>query len=179
MRYFMSAAIISVALLASSTASADDVKPRRKYVGAQLDLGIPNGAGLSVVLKPCKWAHFNAGGTYNGMAPGMFAGLTLDPINFGIAPTLTAEVGGSFKGRLVGISEAPEISYRYVNLWPGLEFGSRDNWRFFLRGGATWISGTAYKVNEFSSNNEGLAISDPKFTARVAPTAKFGFLVYF
>jgi hypothetical protein len=177
----ISIVVAIVALAISSAASAEESAPhRRKMVGAQIDVGIPNGVGLSVVGKPCKWAHLNIGATYNGMAPGMFAGLTIDPINFGISPTLTGEVGGSFRGRLPGVANAPDMSYQYINLWPGIEFGSRDNWRLFLRGGVTWVKGTVYNLDELSKNNDtSLTFSDPKFSFRVAPTAKLGFLVYF
>lgn len=176
-------ALTIAATLFSSTVSAEEKKqpPRFKTLGAQLDVAVPNGAGLSLVVRPAiRWAHLNFGGTYNGMAPGLFTGLTLDPFDWPVTLTLTGEVGGSFRGRVIGLSDAPEASYVYANIWPGIEFGSRDSWRFFIRGGVSYLAGTVYDTKRFvGSMDSSITFTDPTFDGSVAPTAKVGFFVLF
>jgi hypothetical protein len=173
------ASILSFCLLSAAAEAKEDPKPL-KALGVQLDVGIPNGVGLSFITRPIHWAHLNFGGTYNGMAPGMFAGLTLDPIKFPIVPTLTGELGGSWRGHLIGVKDAPDLSYIYANLWPGIEFGGRDSWRIFVRAGVSWISGTVYDAARWTKNSDNtISFSNPHFSATVAPTGKLGFLFYF
>ncbi len=171
--------VLTSALVASS-ALADEPKPRFKYVGMQLDLGVPDGAALGVVVRPkLNWLRLNVSGTYNVLAPGIRGGLTLDPIKFPIAPTFTLEGGHAFEGKLPGV-EMPGISYDYLNIHGGLEFGSRDSFRFFIHGGPTYMGvHTSNFADSVGNTDKSITISDPTVSIRLIPTAKLGFALLF
>lgn len=183
MRTLLKAGILSSLLLISSTALSkepESPQPAMKVWGLQLDAGVPAGVGLSLIIRPVRWGYMNFGGAFNGMAPGLFTGATLDPFDWPITLTLTGELGGSFRGKLIGVSDAPDISYVYANLWPGIEFGSRDSARFFIRGGVSWVDGSLYNSDTYLHNSDpSISYSNPHFTAAIAPTGKIGFRMLF
>lgn len=170
-------------LTASSSARADDssAQPRHRWVGMQFDVGAPDGAALGVVVRPyVNWLRLNLSGTYNGVAPGIRGGATLDPIKFPVAPTLTFEGGHAWEGSVPGTSNLPQFGYDYANLHLGLEFGNRDTWRFFLQGGPSWLHvQTSGFQQVVGSSDPGLKIGDPTANVTVLPTAKLGFALYF
>jgi len=175
--------IIAGMIVSSSALAADKTEPRHRWVGMQMDVGVPDGAALGLVLRPIPfhkydWLHVGVSGTYNVLAPGIRVGATFDPIKFPVAPTLTAEYGHAFEGKVPGVDKSPGVSYDYTNLHLGLEFGNRDTFRFFLRGGVSYLNVNTSGFQETMSNKD-VAIGNPSFTARVAPTAKLGFSLYF
>jgi hypothetical protein len=189
-------AVLTCMLLvsASSTAKADEpaatsaqvvvVQPqeRHRWVGMQFDVGAPDGVALGVVVRPyVNWARLNLSGTYNAIAPGIRGGLTLDPIKFPVAPTLTFEGGHAWQGDIPGQgSKLPQVGYDYMNLHLGLEFGNRDHWRFFLQGGPSWLHITTNNFQSVvGSSDPNLLIGNPTANVSVIPTAKLGFALYF
>ena len=152
---------------------------RTKYVGMQMDIGAPDGVALGVVVKPVKVLRLNVSGTYNVLAPGVRGGMTLDPINFGIAPTLTIEGGYAAMGKIPGVSNSPQVGYTYLNLHGGLEFGKRDSWRIFLHAGPSWISLKASGVQSAIDLGNDFTMSDPRATVMFNPTVKLGFVALF
>lgn len=148
---------------------------RHKTFGMSMDIGVPDGAGLALVVRPkFDWLRLGGAFTYNGMAPGARVGVTLDPVSFPLAPTLTVEGGHYWAGTVPGVQGSPVVGYDYANLHFGLEVGSRANFRFFLRGGASWL---ALSATHLSSGGSG--IGDPSFTGWLAPTGKLGFAAFF
>ncbi len=152
---------------------------RHRTIGMTMDLGVPDGAALGVVVRPAfDWLRLGAAATHNGMAPGVRLGVTFDPVDFALAPTFTAEGGHYWAGTLPGVSKAPSIGYDYANLHLGLEVGSRATFRFFLRGGVSWLDvSTAHFQN--ASGGTGSGIGDPSFSGWIAPSGKLGFSTYF
>ena len=71
---------------------------------------------------------------------------------------------------------SPVVGYDYANVHFGLEVGSRANFRFFLRGGASWL---ALSTSHLQTGGSGSGIGDPSFTGWLAPTGKLGFATYF
>jgi hypothetical protein len=184
-KFLISIVACLLLLTASTAARADDSSTppeRHRWVGMQFDLGVPDGAALGVVVRPyVNWARLNLSGTYNGMAPGIRGGVTLDPIKFPVAPTLTFEGGHAFDGSVPGTGTSlPKFDYDYANLHLGLEFGNRDRWRFFLQGGPSWLH---VNTNDFQSvvgsSDASLRIGNPTANVSVIPTAKLGFALYF
>ncbi len=163
--------------------SEQPVKPRHRWVGIQFDLGVPDGAAFGLVFRPyVDWLRLHVSGTYNGLSGGVRGGLTLDPINFPMAPTLTVEGGHSFEGKFPGITNMPAFGYDYVNLHLGLEFGKRDVWRFFFQGGPTWMHVTSSDFQTGSGSGSGsgsTTTGNPTMSGWVCPSLKFGFTVYF
>lgn len=168
---------------ASSAAKADEPVPERhRWVGMQFDVGAPDGVALGVVVRPyVNWARLNLSGTYNAIAPGIRGGVTLDPIKFPVAPTLTFEGGHAWEGNIPGGGTSlPQVGYDYMNLHLGLEFGNRDHWRFFLQGGPSWLHvETSNFQAVVGSNDAGLVIGNPTANVSVIPTGKLGFALYF
>lgn len=147
--------------------------------GMTMDVGLPDGAALGLVVRPkFDWLRLGAAVTHNGMGPGVRLGVTLDPIQYAVAPTLTVEGGHCFAGTVPGIQGSPSIGYDYANFHLGLEFGNRSSFRFFIRGGASWVNMSGAQAQNTVINN-GSTIMNPSYTGWVAPSAKLGFALYF
>jgi hypothetical protein len=141
-----------------------------------MDVGVPDGAALGLVVRPrFDWLRVSGAVTHNAMAPGMRAGVTLDPIAFPIGPTLTVEGGHYWGGKLPMVSDSPAVAYNYANFHFGLEVGSRAAFRFFLRGGVSWLDvSTAHSATGGSSG-----IANPSYSGWLAPSGKLGFSAFF
>lgn len=147
--------------------------------GMTMDVGLPDGAALGLVVRPkFDWLRLGAAVTHNGMGPGVRLGVTLDPVQYSVGPTLTVEGGHCFAGTVPGIQGSPSIGYDYANFHLGLEFGNRASFRFFIRGGASWVNMSGAQAQNSVINN-GSTIMNPSYTGWVAPSAKLGFALYF
>jgi hypothetical protein len=159
--------------------TVQDTPPRHRTFGITTDLGLPDGAGVGISIRPAvDWLRIGVAGTYNLMAPGVRVGVTIDPIAFIMAPTFTMEAGHSWAGRLPG-SDAPAVGYTYANFHLGIEVGSRSKIRLFLRGGASWIDATPTHLQSGTSSESGAGLLNPSYVGLLVPTAKVGFSTYF
>jgi hypothetical protein len=148
--------------------------PRRHMWGMAMDVGVPDGAGLGLSVRPVDWLRVGAAVTHNTMAPGARVGVTLDPMRTPVGITLTVEGGHYWSGAVPGIQGAPAVAYNYANFHAGLEFGDRSSFRFFLHGGASWLDMSA------SASQSGLSgLSNLSYRGWIAPSAKLGFSLYF
>jgi hypothetical protein len=165
--------------------------------GVQLDVGVPDGVGLSVLVRPFRFARFHAGVIENGASAGVRAGVTVMPWQWWITPVLTGEGGYYFAGdgnRLVRwIGSNPNFSngfldsvqYDFYNLHAGLEVGSPRRFLFMLHGGLTHID---LYDNSFSQGiQEAAQNSSPSGSTWSGGSAsvhlntlsiKFGFILY-
>jgi opacity protein-like surface antigen len=159
-------------------AKASAPSRHHRTFGMSMDVGVPDGAALGVVMRPrFDWLRLGAAVTHNGIAPGVRLGVTIDPIAFPIAPTLTIEGGHSWAGTVPMLQGSPSIGYDYANFHLGIEVGNRASFRFFLRGGASWVD-----MSSAQAQNTGVAITgigNPSYTGWLAPSAKLGFALYF
>ena len=156
--------------------------PPYNHIGVQLDVGVPDGVALGLIVKPkWYWLAVGASGTYNGLAPGVRGSLKLDPIRFPIRLTLTGELGYSFMGnasKWVG-EDTPEISYTYANVHPGVELGSNNGFSFFVHAGPTWMNVNTSRFQQTFIKSNDVWISDPRGNVFLFPTVKFGFSLLF
>ncbi len=76
------------------------------------------------------------------------------------------------------ISDAPSISYSYANFHLGLEVGKRATFRFFVRGGASWLEGGTASFQS-ANGGSGPIFGNPSFNGWLAPSGKVGFVGYF
>ncbi|HZU83616.1 MAG TPA: hypothetical protein VE987_11895 [Polyangiaceae bacterium] len=151
---------------------------RHRAFGMSMDLGVPDGAALGLAVRPrFDWLRLGVAATHNGMAPGVRLGVTLDPIDFPLAPTFTVEGGHAWPGPVPFVKNAPTLGYDYANLHVGVEIGRRATFRFFLRGGVSWLDLTATHVQNAPAGGSG--IGDPSFSGWLAPSGKLGFSTYF
>lgn len=184
MKYGILSSVFAACIAISIGASAQQ-EPRHRFVGIQADTGIPDGAALGLVLRPIPvesvdWFRLGVSGTYNGLAPGVRAGITFDPFRSPVAPTLTGEVGHAFSGTVPHATGSPTVQYDYANIHLGLEFGNRNVWRFFLRGGVSWMNvNTSNFQGALNLSDSSLMIGNPQFSGLIAPTGKLGFDYYF
>jgi len=147
--------------------------------GMFMDLGVPDGAALGLVVRPrFDWLRIGGAVTHNGMAPGMRFGVTLDPVAFPIGPTFTVEGGHYWGGKLPMVSDSLSIAYNYANFHLGLEVGSRAAFRFFLRGGVSWLD-VSTAQSQSATGGGGSGIGNPSYSGWLAPSGKLGFSAYF
>ena len=164
-------------------ADPDRVRPasaeRHRTFGMVMDVGVPDGAALGLSVRPfVEWLRVSAAGTYNGIAPGARVGMTLNPISFPIAPTLTVEGGHYWSGSVPTMNDAVAVGYNYMNFHLGLEFGNQSSFRFYLRGGISWLD-ISSTINQQSNSSGSANVSDPSFSGWVAPSGKLGFATHF
>jgi hypothetical protein len=169
---------ILIAALVAATVSSTALADENHYIGFQADVGAPDGANIGIVAHPgIQWLRVVASGSYNYLSPGLRGEITLDPIKFPVALTLTADAGYFFPGSVPHLNNSPSLAYSYYNLQPGLEFGRRNRWRFFLRGGYSLID--AKLTNVIINNDKTFIFSGADAQLHGAPSAKLGFCVLF
>jgi hypothetical protein len=167
--------------------------------GLMTDIGVPDGAQGSLVIRPWKALRFSVGGGYNMISKGVRAGVALLP--FGRGPSLSLEGGRFFKGNantpaqkfagpnFSGIDALNNVGYDYANAHLGLDFGYRRV-TFYIHGGMSYVHGTIPKEDLNSTintdpsingqNSSGLQFQfkkDMQITA-IGPSAKIGLIVY-
>ncbi|MBI5549837.1 MAG: hypothetical protein HY901_38615 [Deltaproteobacteria bacterium] len=163
---------------------------RQPWFGAQIDAGLPEGFGGSLLFRPWYFLRANFGVVTNTAAAGIRGGLTLIPFRFYVTPTLGFEAGHLFEGDLNGtlqaiLSEAemPEgmlerVSYSFYSGHLGLELGAPDRFVVYLRGGLSRVDATLQGTVQQLS---GSAYLDPGevHVELTIPSAKLGMLLYF
>lgn len=163
-------------------------------VGVMIDAGFPDGAGGALVVEPLARVRLHAGGSHNGISPGVRAGISVAAWRWLIAPTATIEVGHFFSGdarplarMLSGDPELDsplleEVGYDFASALLGLEFGGGPV-TLFVHAGATVVRGqvrgleTALMPADDSSVTLRLE-DDPRVTA-YAPSVRLGLILHF
>jgi hypothetical protein len=153
-------------------------KSEHKNFGLAVDVGVPDGLAIGFAAKPnVPWLRLELAATYNILAPGIRGGVTIDPINFFIAPTFTLEAGHSFYGTIP--SKSAQVDLTYVNFHPGVEFGTQKSFRFFIHAGPTFINATGNNLESLFDNSQlNVKLNNTSVNGWITPTAKMGF-VYF
>jgi hypothetical protein len=176
-KLFLISSIVS--LMAISSAAIAEEGNLNKF-GVAVGLGVPDGATLGAVIHPLRVARFQLGMGYNGLAPGVHASATLDPIDWVLGPSLTLEGGHYFSGTIPGVAKSPDISYNYVNAHLGLEVGKRNGFRFFLHGGISYLDLSVANVQKsLGTSDSSVYLGNPSYTGMIAPTGKMGVSILF
>jgi hypothetical protein len=159
-------------------------------VGLMLDVGIPDGAIGSLVVRPWKWVRAYAGGGSNSVSAGWRGGLSLLP--FGAGPSVSVEYGHYADGDANGLvrrlvsgefSGSPlleRIGYDYLNAQVGLDFGGKRV-MFFVHGGISKLWAEIHNLNQAVKSTGSTTIEvtrDPKVTV-VGSSLKIGLIVFF
>lgn len=160
----------------SKPATSTESEPRHKWGGVDLFCGVPAGCGGGMMFRPLNWLKLEVGAGYNLMAPGVFGAITLDPMPWAFGLTLTGDAGHYWSGPVPFVQNPPNVEYSFLEALGGLEFGPRNSWRFYFRGGITYLDAT---VSNFSTNNPNTTMGAPRITGWAAPAAKFGISIYF
>jgi len=179
---------------ASSPASPapTDAPKRIHHLGVELDAGVPDGAGLSVLYRPWKFARVELGMLYNYVGFGIRGGVSV-VVPYYIAPSLTFEAGHYFDGNASGkFSGVPDdvkpmleqVGYTFISGQLGLEMGHPNWFVFFVRAGISRLWLTVHNVEKAAASKA----NSSDFTVKSAndlsvrlgiPNAKVGFMVYF
>jgi len=161
-------------------------------VGVMADVGLPDGAGASLVYRPMKWLRVTGGGTYNMISSGVRAGASLLP--FGWGPSLTVEGGHYFDGDANGLirkfagssyqsnAVLERVGYDYANAHLGLDLGYRRV-TFFIHAGMSFIRASVHNIDQAIQSDSGsssttVAVKQDPIIRAFTPSAKLGLIVY-
>ena len=159
--------------------------------GVAFDVGVPDGATTALVLRPRPAVELAAGVSYNGIGPGVRAGITWIPMRRWISPTISLDVGDYRDGdanplvRLVtgnhGFSSQllDRVGYDYVDAHAGVELG-RHALRVFVRAGVSRVAGTIHAVGTLTTGSMPGVIggTDPTVTV-TGISARIGMILHF
>lgn len=135
-----------VLMLIASSASAET-----PHVGVMADVGVPDGASTSLVVRPLRHVRFHGGIGYNLVSTGWRAGGTLLPFSGRATPTLSVDYGHYAAGDANQLarmfsgdpsyssSYLGRVGYDYINAHAGIELGSART-RFYLRAGVSRVT---------------------------------------
>lgn len=111
-----------------------------RLFGFTLIAGIPDGVAPGISFHPnTNLVHLDL--SLSGLlALGVRAGVTFDPFDWVVAPTLT--LAGGYNGWTRLPSDAIYYKLYYVNIQPGIEVGRRSRFRVFVRAGYShfWVA---------------------------------------
>jgi hypothetical protein len=174
----------------SVAAAAAPVSPR---IGAMADVGLPDGATASIVVRPIRALRVHAGVSHNMISLGERVGLTWVPLSWWASPTLSVEYGHYADGNANPLARAvigdatfesavlERVGYDYANAHLGLEFG-RKWFTFYLHAGMSRITGTVHNISsETMTGSEGtttVTFSKDPTVKLWGPSARIGFVVY-
>lgn len=173
---YVSALAFVAALAIPSVASADNT-PRHKWGLVDISCGVPSGCTGQMGIRPLNWLKLEVGAGYNLMAPGVIGSVTLDPIPWPVGLTLTVDGGHYWSGPVPFVNNPPSVEYSFAEFLGGLEFGSRNSWRLYFRGGLTYLNGTASGFD--TGSDKSLTVGTPNVNGWFAPAVKFGVSIYF
>ena len=178
-------------LFASKNASADDgqsasmalqPEPKLKRFGLMADVGLPDGANLSLVARPLCWLRLHAGASHNLVNFGVRGGASVGTCFSYVNPTLSVEAGHFFEGDAnkiarkfsgdngLDIAAFRKFGYSYANAHLGLEFGS-ETVTFYVHGGLSFFQ------SKIHMDEEEVAVSDIPIRG-YSVSAKLGLIFY-
>ncbi len=161
------------------------------HFGVLLDAGVPDGAGVSLVLRPWRFLRLHAGVTTNLFSAGVRGGVSLVPFHFWVTPTLTLEGGYIPAGDANGLARIAtgdetfntpaldKVSYGFANAQLGLEVGPPRRFTFYLRAGLSYLDGNLGGLAGALSSADPTVESKDLHLRLTMPSAKLGFIVYF
>ena len=166
---------------------------RLPWIGAMADLGVPDGATLSIAIRPIPSLRLHGGLSHNLISLGQRVGVTWAPLPWWLSPTLSLEYGHYADGNANPLARTvtgdttfssavlDRVGYDYANARVGLEFG-RKWFTFYLHAGASRITGTVHNLTaETMSQDAGTTsvtfAKDPNIKLW-SVSARLGFIVY-
>ena len=170
-------------------------------LGFATDVGLPDGANLSLVLRPTDWVRLHGAVGTNSASLGFRGGVTAIPHWFWqIGPSITLEAGycriGNVNSVLRTFFQVPawmkdyaqEAGYMYYNAHLGIEFG-RGNVTGFIHAGGSYVDGTVRTPNSVtipapagtsvSTDPTQLILGQDAKVRVYTMSAKAGIIVYF
>jgi hypothetical protein len=151
---------------------AEDTKVRT--LGVSLLVGLPEGVVPMLSVHPfdTNALHVDVGPS-GALAFGFRGGVTWDPLDWVLAPTLTVAGGYHFPGEIPGTQNAT-FSAAYFTVQPGLEIGRRSRFRILLRVGYSRLWVQTHGLENKLSTKYGVTIDAPRITLDLLPTLTLG-----
>lgn len=157
------------------------------WLGVQADVGLPDGAGGSLLVMPVSWVRVHVGGLATLSGSGIRAGVTLLAFpTWAFRPTLGIDAGYAFTGSatwlpwakaIPGLPSALEhVSYGWGSAQVGLELGS-PHASFVLRGGLSYVDLT-FAGPRLDVGGASLSASSMSLRG-VIPSARVGLMFAF
>lgn len=157
------------------------------FFGVQGDVGLPDGAGASLLIMPLSWLRLHLGGLATLSGSGMRAGVTLVATpRATVRPTLGVEAGYSFSGNaswLPFIGAMPllsnalqQVSYAWGSAQAGFELGS-PHFSVIIRGGLSYVDLT-FAGPRLDVGGASLSASSMSLRG-IVPSAKVGLMIAF
>jgi hypothetical protein len=195
LRTIVFSGVALAALLAWPAAAAAE----RVQIGIMTDMGLPDGLMGAVIVRPLQHLQVHAGAGHNSVAPGLRAGVQVQPWAGAVAPYAALELGHYFRGRPGGWAQdmvqssadmadpgdasvtVESLGYSYGNAHLGLRLGGARA-AFYLQGGISRVHVDA-ELRRREQTGAGLplqvdVVSDSQ--ARLwAPSARLGLEAYF
>lgn len=158
------------------------------FIGVQLDVGVPDGIGASLVVTPGRFFRVSVGGLSNGLGAGVRLGMTLVAFPTSIfRPILGVDGGYVFGGQAAWLPELIEdeavrsaisfVNLGFVNAQLGFELGSK-NVAFTLRAGLSYID-AGFAPQRFSTGGASTLTSSGVGIKGFIPSARLGFIFLF
>ena len=173
----MIAPLLAAALAAAPATGTEVTRTReperRPLIGVAADLGVPSGAGASLLVRPLSWLRLHGGAGTNGASFGLHAGATLMPLRGFVTPTFTLEGGHFFEGDATNVAKyaanLPDFSnaemlrtfsYDFASAHLGVEVGSQEGLFFYLRAGLSYLDARFGSFErELGGENEGITVN--------------------
>ena len=163
------------------------------WIGAMADVGLPDAATMSIVVRPIRSLRAHAGLSHNLISLGQRAGITWAPLSWWVSPTVSLEYGHYADGnanplvRMVTGDQTfssavlDRVGYNYANAHLGLEFGQR--WfTFYIHGGVSRITAEVHNLSaetmSQSSGTTSVSFSRDPHVQLTTVSARIGFIVY-
>lgn len=154
------------------------------FVGVQIDLGLPDGIGASLVVTPGRFLRISVGGLSNGVGAGVRLGAELVAFpSSPFRPLLGVDGGYVFGGQGAWLPQLIDdaqvrnaitgLNVGFVDAQVGFELGSK-NVAFTLRGGLAYVDvGMGSQTISTTVTARGLAVTG------FIPSARLGFVFSF
>ena len=175
-------------LLSASAAAADPM------FGVATDVGVPDGAMASLVVRPTGLVRAHVGMGYNMISPGYRAGITLTPLPFWLSPIASLSYGRYQEGdanplaRMVSgddtytNAQLEKVGYTFADGYLGHQFG-RERVAFTMEAGYSRIEGKVRNLDQMSSDDSGdsntsITITQDPNVVVWSVSARIGLTVY-
>ncbi|MFO0594048.1 MAG: hypothetical protein U0228_02055 [Myxococcaceae bacterium] len=158
------------------------------FLGVQMDVGAPDGIGVSLMASPVRWLRVHAGGLNNGLGSGFRGGVTLIGFpSLAFRPLIGFDGGYTFAASGAWLPDAipdpriakmlTNLNLGFFNLQTGFELGSK-HLAVTLRVGVSYISANAAGTEFTTGANTSFSIAGISAKGFV-PSARLGFLFFF
>lgn len=178
-KYLLGVLAATAVMATVDVASADPIR-----LGGGMDIGVPSGAAVGVVLNPgVDWVRLQTSLTYDYLAFGGRQSIQLDP--FALLPNCPfgvfadAQVGFQPNASIPGHADLPQVGFDYLNLYGGLRFGKPNGFHWNVEMGPTYMHITTNNFQSVLNNTgtTGLVVGNPQVNGWIMPTVETGFTV--